>query len=810
MSNPTPVRSHCEAKRRSLVRSVLPLCSVLLLPLVSRAQAVPEPPPVETPTAPVLLPPRLVTATAPDWPASVDPARGATTVTVELTVTQDGLAADPTVIESGGGEFDEAALRAVPSLRFEPATKDGAAILARIPFRFEFAPPVAAEPEPPPVPAPVPVAAPPDEPAQDEPLLADGLTLEVRGERPPVDTTVHRVESEQIRVIPGTNGDALRAVETLPGVARPPGIDGQLVVRGSSPQDTAIFIDGISVPIAYHFGGMVSVIPSEALSRLDFRPGNFGPEYGRAMGGVIDIGLRAPRRDRFGGVVQVDVIDGRVMLEGPLGKRTRMMIAGRRSWIDAWIGHTNPDLKSAPVYYDGQAVIEHDFSSKTTGKVFFFGSDDRVALLAQPEAQDPVGGRLSAHQNFTRTGLRIDSELTDQLHLAQTLSWGTERYQFRFGGENSDAFLGTGQSRTELRFRLNDKLASVVGADVMLLQYDTNMRIKPYPIDGEVDGPYFARPARVFKADGWSVRPAAYAMLEITPTASWRVVPALRADYGSDTGFVTFDPRITSRVDVHPGYPRTTLKGGAGLFHQPPQPQESIEPFGTPGIKSNRSVHSSLGVEQEILPGFDASLEGFYKHLDRLIIGYAAEDQAGFGASFANTGRGRVYGGEFMVRYRPADSRFFGWIAYTLSRSERANSKSEDLRLFEWDQTHILSALGNYRLGRGWSVGGRFRYVTGAPYTPYLGGVLDLDAGAYAPVTGATPFTARLAAFHQLDLRVEKTWEFSRMKLMTYLELRNAYNRKNAEAKNYSYDYSQSANQSGLPLLPVLGLRGEL
>jgi hypothetical protein len=162
------------------------------------------------------------------------------------------------VIESGGDAFDSAALRAVASLRFDPATKDGVAILARIPFRFEFAPPPAVEPEPQPVPAPV--AAPPDDPAHDEPLLADGLTLEVRGERPPVETTVHRMEPEQIRTIPGTNGDALRAVETLPGVARPPGVDGQLVVRGSSPQDTAIFIDGISVPSAYHFGGMVSVI----------------------------------------------------------------------------------------------------------------------------------------------------------------------------------------------------------------------------------------------------------------------------------------------------------------------------------------------------------------------------------------------------------------------------------------------------------------------------------------------------------------------------------------------------------------------
>ncbi|MFT3923729.1 MAG: TonB family protein [Myxococcales bacterium] len=812
MSNSTLVRPPSRVKRRSLARALFSLGSVWLLPVLGHAQAEPEPPALQTPAAPSLLPPRLVSAAAPAWPADVAPTESPVVVLIELTVDQAGLPQDPAVIESAGPAFDEAALGAVSGLRFEPATKDGVAILARIPFRFEFAPPLPPAPEMELPPAAVgPVEESPEPPAAEEPLLADGLTLEVRGEKPPRETTVHQLKSEEIRVIPGTNGDPLRAVETMPGVARPPGIDGQLVVRGSAPQDTAIFIDGISVPIAYHFGGLVSVIPSDALTRLDFRPGNFGPEFGRAMGGVIDIGLRGPRRDRFGGVFQLDVIDGRVMLEGPLGKRTRMMLAGRRSWVDTWIGHTTDSIKSAPVYYDSQAMIEHDFNSKTTGRVMFFSSDDRIAVFADPGASDPVGGRLSAHQGFTRLALRVDSQLTDKLRLAQTLSWGTERYTFKFAGENSNAWLGTWQSRTELRLRLNEWFSAVIGADVQVLQYETTMRIKPYPATDEVDGPYFARPSRLFKADGWVTRPAGYALLELMPTRNWRIVPGVRADYGTDTGFFTFDPRVTSRLDVHPGYPRTTLKGGAGLFHQPPQYQESVEPWGTAGVKSNRALHTSFGIEQEILPAFDVTLEGFYKQLTNLVVGFANEDEANsFGARFANTGRGRVYGGEFMLRYRPDDSRFFGWIAYTLSRSERANTKDEPFHTFQYDQTHILSALGSYKVGRGWTIGARFRYVTGAPYTPYVGGVLDLDAGAYSPIPSNTPYSARLPAFHQLDLRVDKTWQLQHAKLIAYLELRNAYNRQNAEAKTYSYDYANVSNQSGLPILPVIGLRGEL
>jgi hypothetical protein len=77
-------------------------------------------------------------------------------------------------------------------------------------------------------------------------------------------------------------------------------------------------------------------------------------------------------------------------------------------------------------------------------------------------------------------------------------------------------------------------------------------------------------------------------------------------------------------------------------------------------------------------------------------------------------------------------------------------------------------------------------------------------------VAGPTPYTARLPAFQQLDLRVDKTWQLQHAKLIVYLELRNAYNHKNIEQRTYSYDYSKMSGQGGLPILPVLGFRGEL
>jgi outer membrane receptor protein involved in Fe transport len=73
------------------------------------------------------------------------------------------------------------------------------------------------------------------------------------------------------------------------------------------------------VPIIYHFGGLSSVVPTEMLEKIDFYPGNFSSEYGRAMGGIVDVGLRSPREDgKYHGVAQLDLIDGRLVVEGPI------------------------------------------------------------------------------------------------------------------------------------------------------------------------------------------------------------------------------------------------------------------------------------------------------------------------------------------------------------------------------------------------------------------------------------------------------------------------------------------------------------
>jgi hypothetical protein len=251
------------------------------------------------------------------------------------------------------------------------------------------------------------------------------------------------------------------------------------------------------------------------------------------------------------------------------------------------------------------------------------------------------------------------------------------------------------------------------------------------------------------------------------------------------------------------------LKGGVGLFHKPPEPYESVEPFGTPGVRSESATHYSLGFEQEFSRPLELSVEGFYKDLNDLVVAVPAADSSQSGFFYDNVRSGRTYGAEILLRHKPID-RFFGWVAYTLSRSEREDGQGEAMYRYDFDQTHILTALGSYELGRGWELGARFRYVTGSPYTPKLGGVVDYDAGVYSPIESPARNSRRLAAFHALDVRVEKTWKFQDWSLSTYLDVQNVYNQRNVEALGDNFNYSQTTPTYGLPILPIIGVRGEL
>jgi TonB family protein len=652
-----------------------------------------------------------------------------------------------------------------------------------------------------------------------------GIEVTVKGERPPREVTKHTLDENEIEHIPGTNGDALRSLQNLPGVARPPGILGVLIVRGSSPQDTQIFIDGTLVPLVYHFGGLSSVVPTEILDKIDFYPGNFGSEYGRAQGGIVDVGLRSPKPE-YHGLAQLDLIDARLMLEGPIPGLDgwTFLAAGRRSYVDAWLGPVLESLGAgvtqAPVYYDYQFMVEKQINPESHFRVAFFGSDDDFKLLLEPSQAQPVlSGDTSLHTAFQRLQTRYVRETSDD-RIAATLAFGSDDVQFNIGSLYAVLDQHTVSGRFEYTKKYSKRLRIDAGLDVYAGYYDIDLHLPAPPIPGQpASQPFGTGTILDTHLTGGFVQPATYLELEWTPVQRLRVVPSIRFDYFNIDRQIDISPRINARFDVVRDFPKTTLKGGVGLYAQPPQLQEVTAPIGNPNLRSNRSIQYSLGVEQQITKQLDASLEGFYKDLyDQVVAGASPSGQQ---IVYSNAGSGYVVGAEVLIKYKP-DERFFGWLAYTLSRSVRQDGPGMPEYLYAFDQTHILTVLGSYKLGHGWELGGRFRLVSGNLVTPnvcdpenagcnvnQINSLFNAAAGTYTPVPISGRSSERLPLFQQLDIRIDKVWKFKTWKFSMYLDVQNVYNYANVEAINYNYNYTGRQYVAGLPILPIIGLRGE-
>lgn len=663
-------------------------------------------------------------------------------------------------------------------------------------------------------------AAPPPPPSPSAPDLGPIEEVTVRGTKPPREVTKRTLEQRELNRIPGTNGDALRAIQNLPGVARAPGLAGLLIVRGAAPQETGTYIDGTYVPLIYHFGGLSSVIPTEMLDHIDFYPGNFSTYFGRHTGGVIDVGVKDPSykkepRSGFGparagirALLQADLIDTRTVIQGPVGDTGwNFAVAGRRSYIDVWLKPALEQLGSgvttAPVYYDYQLMLQRDWDRKKHNVRFFvFGSDDRLdILIRQVNGSNPgLTGSVGLGTAFWRIQGRYVGKLSEDTEVRVVGAVGKDAIQFNLGDNFFllDSYPISG--RTELSHKVTSGVRNNVGIDMLLQPYDVNLRLPPIPRPGEPPaGPFGSRPPLVVKESGELYRPGLYNEVELTPFRGTRIVPGVRLDYTRINRSWDLQPRVTARQDLTKEFPRTTLKGGVGRFANPPQPQETSSVFGVPGTRSIIANHYGFGAEQEITRNIEISSEAFYRQYDGVIVQGAG-----------NTGQGRAYGLETLLRYKP-DSRFFGFLAYTLSRSVRRDAPDEPERLFNFDQTHILTLIGSYRLGGGWEIGARFRLVSGNLRTPQTYGFYDANVGAYIPSQAFPPFGTRNPMFHQVDIRVDKTWVLGEgVKLSAYLDIWNAYNQGNVEGVSYNYNSTQSTYATGIPFLPSFGMRLEL
>lgn len=645
------------------------------------------------------------------------------------------------------------------------------------------------------------------------------LTVQTTARRERESVNRQTLDREEIKRIPGTGGDVVRSVQNLPGVARASFGSGQVVVRGSAPESTLTFLEGDEIPLAFHFLGGPSVVTSEMIESVDFYPGNFRSRYGRALGGIINLETKEPATDGLHGFAEVDVIDANAQIEGPITEDLSFAASFRRSYIDAFLPALVPDdalgFTVAPRYYDGQAWLTYEPNEHHTFQLFGYASDDRIEALFDTE--DPPGNSnvrltgLELNNGFGRGQFRWEWRPDGIVEQDLMASYGANYFSFEAARNFFfDLTFWQFQGRYDLRLDAAEELNINTGLD---MQAGTAVFSSQIPrLDGGGGGGGGApnvNDSGVLAQDERTplYNPAMYAEAEVMPIDGLEIIPGGRLDYYGQIEEFSPSPRLTVRYDITDD---VTAKGGVGLFTQPPSPGEPVENFGNPDLTYEKATHYAAGAEVTPLDYLEIDTTLFYQDMYDLVRQTDAfrEDENGDPEPviYNNAGEGRSYGMELLVRHY-SENNFFGWLAYTLSRAERRDPDG-GWRPFQYDQTHNLTLVGGYELPKNWEISARFRLTTGNPRTPVVGSVYNADTDDYSPVSGET-YSDRLGTFHQLDLRVDKTWVFNTWKFGAFLDVINAYNANNPEGTRYNYDYSESAPVRGLPIIPTLGMNAE-
>ncbi|MEM7152898.1 MAG: TonB family protein [Myxococcota bacterium] len=624
------------------------------------------------------------------------------------------------------------------------------------------------------------------------------------------EVTRRTITTEEIRNLPGTQGDALKAIQNFPGIARAPVGIGLLVIRGSDPTDSAVFLAEHEIPQLFHFGGITSVFNSDVLDKIDFIPGNFDARYGDAIGGVVDVTPRKGRRDGYHGYIDSDLFDTGVLAEGPVGKGS-FVLSGRRSYIDLLLPAVIPDdagldVAVAPRYYDYQALFDYPVSEgNLSAKVF--GSNDQTRLIAaspndiEPSDRDQFETSLVFHRAdlaYTRREGPWEFLVTPSYRYDDIGAAAGGLFRFRLISHSLSG-------RAEIGYRPSPKFYWGVGAQAFGGRLEIDAESVPVPTPGAGGN----GTSLVLTSRERFFSPSLYTTFVMHVGPRLVLYPSVRlTQYSLLFRQMTTDPRFRFAWQLGD---RTSLKGGVGLYSQIPDFPEWNPRFGNPRVLPERAFHASASLGRDFVHDIRVEVTGFYKYLwdiaapsTNLVI--RDNGQVGL-ENFDSTGLGRIYGGEFFVR-KALTRNVFGWLSYTLSRSDRRPNPSEEFRVFDLDQTHILTLIGVYRLPKGWQVGARFRVVSGNPFTPAVGGTFDASSGGYIPISGA-PNSERMPMFHQLDLRVDKRFVWKRVSLTTYLDVQNVYNRQNAEFVNYAYDFSAFSIIPSLPIIPSVGVKLE-
>lgn len=622
------------------------------------------------------------------------------------------------------------------------------------------------------------------------------------------------ITPKQIKALPSTGGEAdiAQYLMVLPGVISTGDQGGQIYIRGGSPVQNKILLDGMTIYNPFHSIGLFSVFETEAIKSAEVLSGGFGAEYGGRISAVVDLKTREGDKTRFGGLVSASPFQVKGLLEGPITPfdpaakgSSSFLISGKHSYLD----------KTSPVLYDyatedslGLPYSYTDIYGKMSflsgdgSKVDFFGFsfNDGVDLdeLAKLNWQSGGGGMnfklIPSSSNLIISGTlaysKYDIELREQDNAPRQNSIGgfNALFDFQSFGKNSVFNYG---------FELNGVSTSLEfsnPAQVTIEQKENTTEIAGYV----------------------ALRQKAGAII---------IEPGLRAQFYASLGDFSLEPRLALKSNFSD---HVRLKFAAGKYSQNlistvnetdvvnlfvgflSGPEETLYKPGTQEPtkdKLQKSWHMLGGVEFELGKGWEVNTEGYFKGFTQLISvnrNKLSESDPDF-----STETGDAYG--LDVTLSRQTQKVLMWATYSLGYVNRDDGYQEYPTHFE--RRHNINFLINYTMGRTWELGVRWNYGAGFPFTLTQGfyGQQDVIDGIDSDVLTDNPDldiiyseqrnSGHLPDYNRVDMSLKKTFEFTQhMRLELVASVTNVFNRENI----FYFDRTTYSRVNQLPILPSL------
>jgi TonB family protein len=602
----------------------------------------------------------------------------------------------------------------------------------------------------------------------------DPYEIVVVGEQHREEASRITLQGRELQQIPGTFGDPFRVIQTLPGVASVVSLLPFPVVRGASPASTGFLLDGTTIPLLYHLLVGTSVVHPEFIDEIQFYPGGAPAPYGQYTGGIIDGRTARARSDEHLLDFDINLLQSGGFVREPIpALGVTFTAAARYGYPGFLLGLATNQISLS--YWDYQLRLDGG-NARNGWTVFAYGANDELDTRAATAPPGSPAPQLTPTLilGFDRLDLR-DHQTSGRFDETARLVLGYD-HTFSMG---TDFSIWSAEPSLTLRWVESEKLT--------------------------LDGGLWGSLRDIVQGTGANA--AAGALAEITssldkfyvgsgylealwrPTPRYLIRPGIRGDLYNDgtTSASSADPRLTVRYRLYdrdlPDVPvgsddsAVWLKGSAGIYHQPPRFVLPLPGLDMLPLKYGllQAYQTSLGVEIPLQNRFQLSVEGYFNYMDPTIFDLAVNatsvgtapnttllptsivtqtmDAQQIIDRLTHPELGRAYGLEFLLR-RQSKSGLFGWISYTISRSER--EQGSQWVPYDFDRPQLLNLVVGMPLPRNWDLGLRGQYESGRPTTTTAG----YNAG-------------RNDGYWRIDLRVDKRAVWRKWLLDFYVDITN-------------------------------------